>query len=157
MCKGFAPLPASCLERAKEVGTRLGILLLKSESTGSRIERKTRIPGRSHADEAIKWGESLDILLDHKRGVAAFRAFLRSKFSEEIIDFWVACEEYKNAKAGSKLPLKAQKIYDAFVKVQAPKESPSRASAEASKEAAARHSGQKDDRRAGVVPLAKPT
>ncbi|GCB75201.1 regulator of G-protein signaling 4-like [Scyliorhinus torazame] len=122
MCKGFAALPDSGLERAKEVGTRLGILLLKSESTGSRIERKIRIPGRSHADETIKWGESLDILLDHKRGVAAFRAFLRSEFSEENIDFWVTCEEYKNAKAGSKLPLKAQKIYDEFVKVQAPKE-----------------------------------
>ncbi|XP_041033292.1 regulator of G-protein signaling 4-like isoform X1 [Carcharodon carcharias] len=122
MCKGLATLPASCLERAKEVGTRLSILLLKSESSVSRSERKTRIPGRSHADEAPKWGGSLDTLLEHKRGVAAFRSFLRSEFSEENIDFWLACEEYKNTKTSSKLTLKAQKIYDEFVRVQAPKE-----------------------------------
>ncbi|XP_078091008.1 regulator of G-protein signaling 4-like [Mustelus asterias] len=121
MCKGLAALPASCLERAKEVGSRLG-LLLKSESTASRTERKSKIPGGGHADKTAKWGESLDTLLEHKRGVAAFRAFLRSEFSEENIDFWLACEEYKNTKAGSKLPLKAQKIYEEFVKVQAPKE-----------------------------------
>ncbi|XP_067876892.1 regulator of G-protein signaling 8-like isoform X2 [Heterodontus francisci] len=77
---------------------------------------------RAHSAEALKWGESLDKLLNHKRGVAAFRAFLRSEFSEENIDFWLACEEYKNTKIGSKLTLKAQKIYDEFVKVQAPKE-----------------------------------
>ncbi|XP_067876891.1 regulator of G-protein signaling 4-like isoform X1 [Heterodontus francisci] len=123
MCKGLVTAPVTCLERAKEFGTRLGFLLLKSESTvtTSRIERKARSRG-AHSAEALKWGESLDKLLNHKRGVAAFRAFLRSEFSEENIDFWLACEEYKNTKIGSKLTLKAQKIYDEFVKVQAPKE-----------------------------------
>ncbi|XP_067829227.1 regulator of G-protein signaling 4-like isoform X1 [Heptranchias perlo] len=123
MCKGLATLPATCLERAKEVRTRLGFLLQKSDSTLStnRTERKTRSRG-TYSDEVLKWGESLDKLLDHKRGVTAFRAFLRSEFSEENIDFWLACEEYRNTKAGPKLTLKAQKIYNEFVAVQAPKE-----------------------------------
>uniref|UniRef100_UPI00398F6FC3 regulator of G-protein signaling 4-like n=1 Tax=Pristiophorus japonicus TaxID=55135 RepID=UPI00398F6FC3 len=123
MCKGLATPPATCLDRAKEVGARLGSLLLKSEFNLSpnRNKRRTR-SRRSHSEEAVKRGDSLDKLLDHKRGVAAFRAFLRSEFSEENIEFWLACEEYKNTRADSKLMLKAQKIYDEFVKVQAPKE-----------------------------------
>ncbi|XP_067829228.1 uncharacterized protein [Heptranchias perlo] len=68
MCKGLATLPATCLERAKEVRTRLGFLLQKSDSTLStnRTERKTRSRG-TYSDEVLKWGESLDKLLDHKR------------------------------------------------------------------------------------------
>ncbi|XP_048449900.1 regulator of G-protein signaling 8-like [Rhincodon typus] len=59
---------------------------------------------------------------ESQTGVAAFHAFLRSEFSEENMDFWLACEDYKNTKTNSKLMLKAQKIYDEFVKIQAPKE-----------------------------------
>ncbi|XP_048474020.1 regulator of G-protein signaling 8-like [Rhincodon typus] len=72
--------------------------------------------------EDTQGGQLFEKLLADKRGVAAFRAFLRSEFSEENIDFWLACEDYKNTKTSSKLVFKAQKIYDEFVKVQAPKE-----------------------------------
>lgn len=55
-------------------------------------------------------------------GLAAFRAFLKSEYSEENIDFWVSCEEYKKIKSPSKLTPKAQKIYNEFISVQAAKE-----------------------------------
>lgn len=55
-------------------------------------------------------------------GLAAFRAFLKSEYSEENIEFWVSCEEYKKTKSPAKLSPKARKIYDEFISVQATKE-----------------------------------
>lgn len=55
-------------------------------------------------------------------GLAAFRAFLKSEYSEENIDFWISCEEYKEIKSPSKLSPKARKIYEEFISVQATKE-----------------------------------
>lgn len=55
-------------------------------------------------------------------GLAAFKAFLKSEYSEENIDFWISCEEYKKIKSPSKLSPKAKKIYNEFISVQATKE-----------------------------------
>lgn len=50
-----------------------------------------------------------------------FRLFLQREFSEENIEFWMACEEYKKLNS-SKQSAKAKQIYTEFVAVQAPKE-----------------------------------
>jgi len=50
-----------------------------------------------------------------------FRLFLQREFSEENIDFWTACEEYKKLR-DAKQPGQARQIYNDFVAVQAPKE-----------------------------------
>ncbi|XP_067876893.1 regulator of G-protein signaling 5-like [Heterodontus francisci] len=128
MCRGLAALPSTCIERAKEVKVHLGHFLHKSKSISDcdslspvKHEKVTRTT-KSRSEDTLKGGQFFEKLLVNKRGVAAFRNFLRSEFSEENIDFWLACEEYKNTKTGSKLTLKAQKIYDEFVKVQAPKQ-----------------------------------
>ncbi|XP_078387697.1 regulator of G-protein signaling 5-like [Cetorhinus maximus] len=128
MCRGLSALPSTCIERAKEMKVHLGHFLHKSKVIGDcdnlppvKEERITKVI-RPSAEDTLKGGQFFEKLLTNKRGVAAFRAFLRSEFSEENIDFWLACEEYKNTKTGSKLTLKAQKIYDEFIKVQAPKE-----------------------------------
>ncbi|OXB84193.1 UNVERIFIED_CONTAM: hypothetical protein H355_007076 [Colinus virginianus] len=42
--------------------------------------------------------------------------------SEENIEFWVSCEDYKKTKSPAKLSPKARKIYDEFISVQATKE-----------------------------------
>ena len=54
-------------------------------------------------------------------GSALFRAFLAREYSEENIEFWIACEDYRKARS-SKLPHKARKIFDSFVAVRSPKE-----------------------------------
>lgn len=51
----------------------------------------------------------------------SFRNFLCSEYSEENIEFWIACEEYKALKSRQFAP-RAQKIYSDFVTVHAPKE-----------------------------------
>lgn len=55
-------------------------------------------------------------------GIELFRGFLRSEFSEENLEFWIACQEYKHCENSQMLPTQSQKIYGDFVAVQAPKE-----------------------------------
>lgn len=55
-------------------------------------------------------------------GLAAFRTFLKTEFSDENIEFWLACEDYKKIKSPAKLVSKANKIYREFIDVQAPRE-----------------------------------
>ncbi|XP_066117114.1 regulator of G-protein signaling 4 isoform X1 [Saccopteryx bilineata] len=126
MCKGLAGLPASCLKSAKDMKHRLGALLQKSDScehSGSHA-RKDRVVAcqRVSPEEVKKWAESLENLISHECGLAAFRAFLKFEYSEENIDFWISCEEYKKIKSPSKLGPKAKRIYDEFISVQATKE-----------------------------------
>lgn len=55
-------------------------------------------------------------------GLAAFRAFLQSEHSEENIEFWLRCKEYKQTRSPSQLRPKAMKVYVEFISVQATQE-----------------------------------
>ncbi|XP_075038826.1 regulator of G-protein signaling 21 [Mixophyes fleayi] len=66
--------------------------------------------------------ESMGKLLANKDGLAAFRDFLKSEFSDENIEFWLACEDFKKTKISSQLAFKANKIYCEYIKAEAPRE-----------------------------------
>lgn len=51
-----------------------------------------------------------------------FAQFLRTEFSEENIEFWLACEEFKAIDSETKLLSKAKYIYTIFIESEAPKE-----------------------------------
>ncbi|NXU58948.1 RGS21 protein, partial [Turnix velox] len=55
-------------------------------------------------------------------GLAAFRTFLKSEFSEENVEFWLACEDFKKTKSSTEIASKARKIYSVFIQDDAPKE-----------------------------------
>uniref|UniRef100_A0A8C2IMK8 Regulator of G-protein signaling 3-like n=1 Tax=Cyprinus carpio TaxID=7962 RepID=A0A8C2IMK8_CYPCA len=110
---------------AKDMKNRLAFLRRRNESPGSTPVGKLDKSMKSvkpTPEEAMKWGESLDKLLMHKYGLAAFRAFLRTEFSEENLDFWLACEDYKKIKSQSKMASKAKKIFAEFIAIQSCKE-----------------------------------
>ncbi|XP_052789779.1 regulator of G-protein signaling 3-like isoform X2 [Mya arenaria] len=71
--------------------------------------------------DAVEWGNSFESLLSDKNGIEMFRSFLKSEFSEENIEFWSACEEFKNIRT-NKLAARAQKIYSDFIAIKAPKQ-----------------------------------
>ncbi|XP_060716557.1 regulator of G-protein signaling 5 isoform X1 [Tachysurus vachellii] len=106
MCKGLSALPSSCLEKAKEMKVKLTHLAEK--------------PHKHRANEE-KTPPDLESLLQSKAGLQVFRWFLRSEFSEENLDFWLACEEYKTMPE-TKLSSKAQIIYTQFIAAEAPQE-----------------------------------
>ncbi|XP_023662231.1 regulator of G-protein signaling 5-like [Paramormyrops kingsleyae] len=129
MCKGLAALPQTCLERAKEIKTKLGTLLLKPENGidliipyAEKVEKKPEKLQKPAFEEAAQWRESLDRVLKNSYGLATFRSFLRSEFSEENIEFWVACEDFKKTKSPVKMAIKAKKIYEEFIQTEAPRE-----------------------------------
>ncbi|KAM4722050.1 regulator of G-protein signaling 5 [Rhinophrynus dorsalis] len=128
MCKGLAALPHTCLERAKEIKTKLGTLLQKPESAIDLIipypdkpEKQTKTPKPS-TEEALQWRDSLEKLLQNSYGLTAFQNFLKSEFSEENIEFWMACEDYKKIKSPGKMGVKAKKIYEEFIQTEAQRE-----------------------------------
>uniref|UniRef100_A0A8C1TKY7 Regulator of G protein signaling 18 n=1 Tax=Cyprinus carpio TaxID=7962 RepID=A0A8C1TKY7_CYPCA len=51
-----------------------------------------------------------------------FTQFLRSQFSEENIEFWLACEDFKTTESATKLQSKAKQIHAIFIDKEAPKE-----------------------------------
>lgn len=129
MCKGLAALPQTCLERAKEIKTKLGTLLQKPENSIDLIipyqekpEKKPEKLQKPTPEEAAQWRESLDKVLSNSYGLATFKSFLRSEFSEENIEFWEACEDFKKTKSPLKMAIKAQKIYEDFIQTGGPKE-----------------------------------
>nr|XP_060627611.1 regulator of G-protein signaling 1 [Anolis sagrei ordinatus] len=73
------------------------------------------------AEEVIQWSQSLEKLLATPYGQDAFREFLKSEFSDENIEFWLACEDYKKTQADH-LHSKAEKIYKEFVQSNAIKQ-----------------------------------
>uniref|UniRef100_A0A8C4H3C0 Regulator of G protein signaling 5a n=1 Tax=Dicentrarchus labrax TaxID=13489 RepID=A0A8C4H3C0_DICLA len=129
MCKGLAALPQTCLERAKEIKTKLGVLLQKPENAidliipyPEKTEKKPEKLQKPSPEEAAQWRESLDRVLNNSYGLNAFRSFLQSEFSDENIEFWMSCEEFKKTKNPIKMAAKAKKIYEDFIQSEGPRE-----------------------------------
>uniref|UniRef100_A0A8D2DP84 Regulator of G-protein signaling 3 n=1 Tax=Sciurus vulgaris TaxID=55149 RepID=A0A8D2DP84_SCIVU len=110
---------------AKDVKNKLAIFRRRNESPGAQPGGKTDKMMKSFkptSEEALKWSESLEKLLLHKYGLTVFQAFLRTEFSEENLEFWLACEDFKKVKSQSKMTAKAKKIFAEFIAIQACKE-----------------------------------
>uniref|UniRef100_A0A8C5WM76 Regulator of G-protein signaling 8 n=1 Tax=Leptobrachium leishanense TaxID=445787 RepID=A0A8C5WM76_9ANUR len=117
----------SNLGRSRGLRTHLSCLSQKSDSLSDfsalQCEGKhSQALKRLTAEEARRWARSFDLLLSHKYGRSVFRAFLQSEFSEENLEFWVACEDYRKTRSVNKLPAKARRIFQEFIDVQAPRE-----------------------------------
>uniref|UniRef100_A0A2K5BUG4 Regulator of G-protein signaling 3 n=1 Tax=Aotus nancymaae TaxID=37293 RepID=A0A2K5BUG4_AOTNA len=110
---------------AKDMKNKLGLFRRRNESPGAPPVGKADKMMKSFkptSEEALKWGESLEKLLLHKYGLAVFQAFLRTEFSEENLEFWLACEDFKKVKSQSKMAAKAKKIFAEYIAIQACKE-----------------------------------
>ncbi|XP_028666848.1 regulator of G-protein signaling 2-like isoform X1 [Erpetoichthys calabaricus] len=88
----------------------------------SRAGSRPKASHRPTTEELNKWSQSFESLIQNKFGQAMFRAFLKSEYSEENIDFWLACEEFKQLKSTTKRVRKARVIYEKFVYEEAPKQ-----------------------------------
>lgn len=110
--------------RSKDKKSRLSLLLTKSGSHENVSPEKKPPPTNNHItqDVALKWSNSFEELLSHSDGVEMFTQFLRTEFSEENIEFWLACEDFKTTESSTKLQTKAKQIYAVFIDKEAPKE-----------------------------------
>lgn len=110
----------SCPENKDSVTERRSRLLFMHQwsmvghSKSSRISR----------EELEKWAESLNALLNSHFGVSVFRAFLRSQFSEENLQFYLACEQYKHSSNKFSLHRRAKDICATYILPGSPREVP---------------------------------
>lgn len=65
--------------------------------------------------------QDLETLLNSKSGLQAFRGFLHSEFSEENLQFWLACEDFRISPSNLQ-KTKASSIYSQFINPGAPLE-----------------------------------
>ncbi|XP_033643063.1 uncharacterized protein LOC117303094 isoform X1 [Asterias rubens] len=82
---------------------------------------KSSLVQDSTESDVRKWSDCFENLLHDKTGLEAFRKFLQTEFSDENIEFWLACEEYKTLNT-EVLTSRAQKIFEDYVTIQAPRE-----------------------------------
>ncbi|EUB62930.1 Regulator of G-protein signaling 3 [Echinococcus granulosus] len=66
--------------------------------------------GKPSYEQVHRWRKSFEALLADKYGLALFKEFLATEFSDENIEFWIACEEYKTITQPKKQQAKAQKF-----------------------------------------------
>ncbi|XP_034397776.1 regulator of G-protein signaling 3-like isoform X2 [Cyclopterus lumpus] len=104
---------------ADDVRSRLLFLRGRKKIThGNSLEKALR-NNRPSTGEVLRWAASLEALLSNQYGQAMFRHFLKSEFSEENLDFWLAVEQFKRTRPLSKLAARAAKIYDEFISTNA--------------------------------------
>ncbi|KAJ7986454.1 hypothetical protein DPEC_G00340060 [Dallia pectoralis] len=123
MCKGLATLPATCLKSAKDIKHKIGFLLHMPEfpSDYKQVNEKTIPVKRVSPADVNDWKQSFNNLMNSDAGRTVFTTFLKSEFSQENMEFWNACEEYK-VSAPNKMAAKAKQIYDEYVKADSPNE-----------------------------------
>ncbi|XP_027889999.1 regulator of G-protein signaling 3-like [Xiphophorus couchianus] len=113
------PLPSRLPQLTKEGASLHHMLLLlngakEGKSSNFRLKAKNTKSLPSEG-EVMRWAYSLEALLTNQYGVAVFRDFLRSEFSEENLDFWLAVEKFKRTPSLSKMTTQARRIYDQFL------------------------------------------
>ncbi|XP_072226940.1 uncharacterized protein [Leuresthes tenuis] len=109
--------------------------LFNAEQKDSATERRSRLlfmrqwsqvgHGRRRKisrDELEKWAESLNALLASQTGVSVFGTFLRSEFSEENLQFYLACEQYSHSSNNFSLQRRAKDICTTYIEPGSPRE-----------------------------------
>ncbi|XP_028280035.1 regulator of G-protein signaling 1 [Parambassis ranga] len=102
-------------DSAKERRSRLHFMRQWSQVGHSNKSRISR-------EELEKWAESLNALLASQTGVSVFGAFLRSEFSEENLQFYLACEQYRHSSNNFSLHRRAKDISATYIQPGAPRE-----------------------------------
>ncbi|XP_062848991.1 regulator of G-protein signaling 13 [Trichomycterus rosablanca] len=83
---------------------------------------RTSPTDRLKPEETLLWSQSLENLLKSKSGRATFTAFLKSEHSDENIEFWQTCEDFKKLRCNHRLVSRAKKIFESYIKAESPRE-----------------------------------
>ncbi|KAM4722845.1 regulator of G-protein signaling 13 [Rhinophrynus dorsalis] len=105
---------------------RLELLAVEREaSTPGRTDNKKSAAGTKGSislEEVLQWSESFEKLMSTQYGPAVYTAYLKTEYSDENIEFWFACESYKNITSRWKRMVKAKKLFKRYIKPNSPRE-----------------------------------
>lgn len=105
-------------EHKESMAERRSRLLFMRQWSQVGLGRKRKIS----REELEKWAESLNALLSCPSGVSVFGSFLRSEFSEENLQFYLACEQYKHSSNNFSLQRRAKDICATYIQPGSPRE-----------------------------------
>ncbi|XP_061739778.1 regulator of G-protein signaling 1-like isoform X2 [Nerophis ophidion] len=83
---------------------------------------REKYPAKKSSQSDHKFQPTLENLLRDKVYLAAFHSYLQSEFSDENIDFWLACEDFRATASSADLQRKVREIYQEFIRPTARKE-----------------------------------
>ncbi|CAJ1071782.1 regulator of G-protein signaling 21-like [Xyrichtys novacula] len=99
----------------KDRGGNLKFLLQRQSSQVTNTDRLC-------FEEMSQWSQSLERLLSSKYGLNIFQAFLKTEFSDENIEFWLVCEDYKKIRSSFRMCSRAKKIFKRYIQAEAIRE-----------------------------------
>ncbi|KAJ3609830.1 hypothetical protein NHX12_024340 [Muraenolepis orangiensis] len=102
-------------DSAKERRSRLRFMRQWSQVGHSKGARYSR-------EELETWAQSLNSLLESQEGVSVFSAFLRSEFSEENLQFYQACQQFRHSSNNFSLHRRAKDICATYIQPGSPRE-----------------------------------
>ncbi|KAM9838498.1 uncharacterized protein ACBR49_017212 [Aulostomus maculatus] len=108
----------SSAEHKESVTERRSRLLFMHQWSQVGHSKKSKIS----REELEKWSGSLNALLSSQTGVSVFGAFLRSEFSEENLQFYLACEQYRHSSNNFSLQRRAKDICVTYIQPGSPRE-----------------------------------
>ncbi|XP_007421058.2 regulator of G-protein signaling 13 [Python bivittatus] len=73
-------------------------------------------------EEVLLWSQSFEKLMATKYGPIVYKSYLKTEYSDENMEFWLACERYKKILSQRKRISEAQKLFKEYIQPQAPKE-----------------------------------
>ncbi|KAM9718760.1 regulator of G-protein signaling 21-like [Menidia menidia] len=106
------------IDGKKQRGYRGGNTRCRLQCKSSQATKTERL----RFEEMSQWSHSLETLLSSKLGIQIFEAFLKSEFSDENLEFWIVCEDYKKIKSSFRMTCRAKKIFKRYIQAEAPRE-----------------------------------
>ncbi|WAR21845.1 RGS-like protein [Mya arenaria] len=89
--------------------------LSSASSVNSIVSHVATATEREEVGRVTSWAVNFDKLLRDRVGIAVFKEFLKKEFSEENIEFWQTCEDYRNIADPKLRKAKAREVYDKHV------------------------------------------
>ncbi|XP_062973347.1 regulator of G-protein signaling 13 [Elgaria multicarinata webbii] len=80
------------------------------------------ITSKVSLEEVLQWSQSFEKLMSTKHGPLIYKSYLKTEYSDENIEFWLACEKYKKIASHRKRIAMAQKLFKEYIQPQAPRE-----------------------------------
>lgn len=81
-----------------------------------------RPPSNLTVEEVLQWAQSFEKLMATKYGPAVYAAYLKMEYSDENMQFWMACETYKKIASRRSRASRAKKLYEIYIQPESPRE-----------------------------------
>ncbi|XP_078514718.1 regulator of G-protein signaling 13 [Lissotriton helveticus] len=82
----------------------------------------TGVTSKLSSQEVAQWSQSFQSLMTTKYGPMVYKAYLKTEYSEENLEFWTACEKYKRITCRWKRNARARKLFKLYIQPNSPRE-----------------------------------